>query len=205
MERFPQIFEEQRRLLDRFDDIQMSLGTLECDWRHLKPERALRLQDRDFQMMVRRYASQITEELVEAFAATEVHRPEELADALHYYVDLAIILGVTPIELAGAELGDDAWETAFKIAEQDVRWQDFTLTYYQVESITSLHLATNLLKNRPWRSDTRTTPWDLFLEMLVHAFRCYIRLCVCYKITPDMLYHEYFKKNAINHERASAQ
>lgn len=64
--------------------------------------------------------------------------------------------------------------------------------------------TTNLLKNRPWRTDTRHTDPDEYVEEVADVLHFFIEWCETAGIDADELFVAYFNKHRENHERLNA-
>lgn len=98
------IFAGQRQLMEKYDGIERRNGAIVVE-----PEFFGEVDDRKVQMRLKDLAWRVTEELSEAtntlknkpwkdtFVATDVpHFQEEVADALHFFVEFLITAGFTP-------------------------------------------------------------------------------------------------------------
>lgn len=150
-----------------------------------------------------------TEELSESFEAgieneDVVHQIEELADALHFFVEFCIIAGVTPDELR--PVGDvvkemaDVLEKNIIVNPQDIYW---ATTYH-------LGLIGNTLKNKPWKKTQMKTDLAEFKKHTINAYEALISCFVIVHWNNDVedtevitqeIYNFYFKKNAVNQFR----
>lgn len=101
------IFAGQQSLMETYDPIERRNGAVVVD-----PEFFGELDDRKVQMRIKDLSERVTEELMEAmnclknkpwkdsFVGTDVdHFQEELADTLHFFVELLITAGVGPEDI----------------------------------------------------------------------------------------------------------
>jgi hypothetical protein len=151
-----------------------------------------------------------TEELGESYQASVesedvIHQIEELADALHFFVEFCIIAGVEPSELKSVE--EVVEETVAvlnqvgpRLKPQDVYWG----------TVYHLGLIGNTFKNKPWKKTQMKTDLGEFKKHTVNAYEALIS---CFtkvhwdhdvtdpKIITQEIYDFYFKKNAVNQFR----
>jgi hypothetical protein len=210
------IFIRQHGLMNKFHRIQMANGLQEIPLSFL-PIRDL--NDRASQVMIRRYCWQIVEEMCEVMdellrTTTRLeHLSEECADVMHFFSELAIIVGYTPEKLLGWDWDDVEITTTDVLAEaftesMMIRLERGTklspLNAWR-DAIHSVGMLSNLLKNRPWRTDHRPTNPDEFRERMEIAFRDYLFAVIHSGVTPEALEAAYFGKATINDARAAAQ
>jgi dimeric dUTPase (all-alpha-NTP-PPase superfamily) len=67
--------------------------------------------------------------------------------------------------------------------------------------IEELCEATNELKNRPWRVEDRPTDVEAFREELIDTLHFFLEFLITAGYSPEDLFLDYFKKNAVNMER----
>lgn len=172
------------------------------------------LDGRKTQEEFRLLAWRFTEEVIEAeevwstrqIAARHLYH-EEVADALHYLVELCLATGVMEDELvSGTNAIDpqgDRLEYFFKEAAKNM------LLHIQVSNpwywcLRALGLAMMELRQRPWRKDFRETDrkkWTMGMHL---TFQSFINACLKTNITADELFQAYMRKAAENDRRVEA-
>jgi hypothetical protein len=138
-----------------------------------------------------------TEELAESYEAyiteeNNKHTIEELADALHFFVEFCILAGITPEDLCSIEGLDP--ELGIAGEQQSIISQYWHATY-------ALGLIGNTLKNKPWKKHQMKTDVNKFKELTKMAFIELIDCFYIHKMKPEEIYDFYFRKNAVNQFR----
>ena len=93
-DRLDEIFKEQKALMEKYHDIEKATGLLQTD------QVPVNIHDKHGQARLKDFAWRVTEELGEALEAFEIHSDiedhydEELADALHFLVEMTILAGI---------------------------------------------------------------------------------------------------------------
>lgn len=183
------------------------------------------IDDKHFQEEFRLLAWRCTEEVVEAvdvFYQTdsltwgaEVAREkfnEEVSDALHFFVELCLALGITEGEiLHGREGVEPVYESPlfdfFGVVSQNATWLSGGETIPQgwAYFIHKLGRAMYILRQRPWRTDNRITDRATLVHRMHEAFRVFVRACIISGISDSDLYNAYFAKGKINDQRTAEQ
>lgn len=194
------IFEHQRELFWKYKDLENMTWSGETVNVHTSAG----------QIALKDFLWRVTEELGESFEASvehedTVHQIEELADALHFFVEFCIIAGVTPDELPSI---DECVKTTSKILGSGTFSFDPSDFYWS----TTYHLALigNTLKNKPWKKTQMKTDLSEFKRHTVNAYSALISCFVLVHWNSDVedpeiitqeIYNFYFKKNAVNQFR----
>jgi len=170
----------------------------------------LRLDSRDDQEHFRLLAWRCMEELCEAvecyyeYLDTESYEgkfAEEMADALHFLIELCIATGVTEGELVSG------YEATILNPEVDQLhycfWRIGNATEATIpERIGNvgykLGLAMHQLRQRPWRTDDRPTNRTIFVGRMSATWYTFVTACKRAKIGPADIYNAYFAKSCIN-------
>jgi len=208
VDRLAHIFERQAAYLESLKPIYADNGfpLHASDW-------PLNFQGKHEQEEFRLLAWRYTEELVEAMESFDDGSPrngyhEEMADALHFLVELCLATGitystlVTGIESAKFKSEDDgdSLDFVFKRVKADPiysqRW---------FGSIRSLGLAMMNLRQRPWRRDNRESNRAPFVLMMQATFYGFVNVCTRTGITAQELHNAYFAKAKINDQRTESQ
>lgn len=200
MDRLEHIFERQRSYLASL----RSIYAKNQFYQHLEPY-PWSLNSRIAQEEFRLLAWRFTEELVEATIEADPQKYiTELADALHFLVELGICTGIGPTELYGNETA--TWDSIFADAAKAMYYgQRKGYGDLCALSITHLGEAMCCLKQRPWRTDYRPTDAATFRVRYRIAFLAFITDCVHRGVSADALYDAFFAKAAVNDQRIKDQ
>lgn len=120
-----------------------------------------------------------------------------------YHVDLIAMMKGVNLELYPE--GDDVrdWEL-YKAAHQ-VNEVAFIARKRDLWDITyHLNIARNFLKNKPWKQSQMMSDETRYQEQVVLAFIKMMGFYGLIDITPENLYHIYFKKNRVNRFRIAS-
>ena len=164
------------------------------------------LDGRKTQEEFRLLAWRCTEEVIEAMDSWEREAPantfyrEEVADALHFLIELCLATGISEDELvSGVVLRTivadvDRLDLAFSEPTGTGKhgWYDF---------IRALAFAMMQLRQRPWRTDDREADRKRWVLGMYLAFRTFVDACKRTGITAEDLHSAYFAKAKINDER----
>lgn len=176
------IFAKQTELLEKYKEIEkMPDNILELD--NINTQRG--------QILIKDFAWRVTEELAEAWEAKEIneeHFKEELADALHFLVELTIIAGYNSTFLVNPE--------GALIADKDT--EAWAIVY-------NLGLMCNTLKNKPWKQSQMLTDEPKFKEYLQKAWLALLKLLYWYMGSYNQIYLYYFKKHKVNEFRVRSK
>lgn len=192
--RLKALFEYQVELMDRYRDVEVrneiGLGLL--------PE-TFDLDDRRCQYVLKDYAWRVMEEVGEALAVLPEdgltqHAKEEIADGLHFLVELLHMAGIGPDGIV-IEHGRDRLEYLFKKSLAHGPASPIE------ELIRDLGMAMNCLKNKPWKQTQFPTDVGRFQGLLVQAFTSYVGFAYSWGMTSDSLYDMYVRKRTVNHFR----
>jgi hypothetical protein len=161
------------------------------------------IDDRRCQYVLKDYAWRVVEEIGETLdvwlrEGTNDHVKEEIADGLHFLVELLERAGIGPKDIV-IECGGDRLEFLF-----DEFGQDLSETGI-VAFIAKLGMAMNCLKNKPWKQTQFTTDRDRFKRKLIQAFQRYITWAHACGMTADSLYDMYIRKNRVNRFRIDSK
>lgn len=178
---------------------------------------------REVQEEFRLLAWRTTEEVYEAIQVYRVsfdpdlgwHEPEgeakfreEVADALHFFVELCLAVGIASrgvifyYEGICVPMEQDALDWVFRFvgARPDdpvvMRWNLF---------VERLARAMMLLKQRPWRTDHRPTDDRRLNAAMASAFVSFIAACRRSGINAQALHDAYFNKGKVNDKRTADQ
>lgn len=207
MDRLDQIFARQAEYVTALAPTYVKNGFA----RHACPfpwEVDSRKDQEEFRLLAWRY----TEELVEAQNTWfQPHSPqrmleyrEEMADALHFFVEICLATGIGPDELctgifAVAPECRDRLDFSFKMVGSHYEAPMVSDTWF--EAIRAVALAMMRFKQRPWRIDYRPTDRAGFMMAMHLAWFSFVRACIYSNITAEELYHAYFRKAKTNDQR----
>jgi len=173
---WPEIWKAQKELHEKYKAIEEKnrLG-----WG--LPLDSFDIDDRSWQYYIKDMMWRVTEELQEAKEAAEnsPHMFEELIDALHFLVELNIIVGLDPHNPYDRNL-------------------DYS---YDDDPVYHLGIAANCLKNKPWKNDFKETDEGKFLGHILDANTALLTVLNYYGMDDEDIYILYFKKNQVNQFR----
>lgn len=185
------IFNKQRELAHKYHPIEKSNGFRVGDGL------VVNLHDKFGQHRIKDFSWRVTEELMEALEAwyddDEDHCQEEVADALHFFVELAIICDMSH-ELFMFDTLDPSHQPvdSYDIASGQV--------------VYCLGLACNCLKNKPWKQTQMKTDENKFKSMIMLAFDALMRAAKAAGISSqEHMYDLYFRKNKVNQFRQESK
>jgi hypothetical protein len=139
------------------------------------------------QELCKNFAWRVTEELAECMDAhQEIHAQEECIDALHFLVELLILVELTP--------EDFQWERAFDICEPSHPWG----------VIQELGMAMNCLKQKPWKQTHILTDTNRFMQHIKQAFFAWVGFAKSKGLSAESAFQIYFKKAAVNSFRQNS-
>ena len=198
-DRLEAIFEKQKELMIKYHHIEKGNDLLQTD------QVPVDLHDRMGQARLKDFAWRVTEELAESLEAyidhpeLELHYKEELADALHFLVELAVLSGVTPGDIVhdpdrivGVN-GDKLTHLYEKAEEVDLSFEAAMATV-----VLRLGQAMNLLKNKPWKNTHMLTDVSRYRNYIVGAFVAFAELTRLIGMGPDDMCTFYFRKSVVN-------
>jgi hypothetical protein len=170
------------------------------------------LNGRKSQEEFRLLAWRFTEEIFEAARHYEIDldpegQREELADALHFLIELCLVTGVEPAELltgnplARWQYDKDSLEEFFDQTKKGAEFSplDYPCPFY--ECVRSIGTAMMLLKMRPWRKDYRPTNRAAWVLGMHYVLRSFVLLCCFLNISAADIHAAYFAKGKINDKR----
>lgn len=190
------IFARQAELMEKYHTIEAKNGLLQT------PHVPVFLDDPNGQARLKDFAWRVTEEVAEALDAllkdeSIDHVQEELVDALHFLVEMAIISGIGPSELlfrqeiAEGDCLDALWNsTDWEITNPlSVSYLDF---------IRKLGMTCHTLKNKPWKVTQMLTDRTAYRERFVSSFKAFIGICRSHGMSSQQVFDLYFRKSEVN-------
>ena len=189
------IFNRQKELIEKYHPIEKSNGLLQTE---LLP---LNLHCRFCQARMKDFAWRVTEELGEATSSIVTdgikdHLFEEIADALHFLVELMIITNIYPQDWDTPGLLEVMFEEAKENRNVAVYADEIKLAAYNV--VEELSMAMNCLKQKPWKQTHMETDIPRFTKYLQSTFILFIHMCYIAGMNASMLFAMYFKKSEVN-------
>lgn len=174
LDQLAEIFQHQTHLARKFHPHELMNGYTPPTW-------PVNLQTRHGQDRLRQFAWWITEEFAEFMSAPKEDKPEELADMLHFAVEIQLNCGFTAADTLQHSIPEE-----------------YTQAHQPLDALVELGRAMNLLKKKPWKLEPKDTDPETFkfhltrsLYWLLHAF-------------DNLGYHAYdlyFQKKKINEQR----
>lgn len=184
------IFQRQRELIEKYHDIEARSGI----FNYQDPNVPVGLHTLAGQVRLKDFAWRTMEEVAEALDSHSIeHGQEEIADALHFFVELCILAGYEA-DFFGTlpELYDHANHTVWGISDGS---KSGAVSYF----LYALGNAMNKLKNKPWKQSQMLTDIPLFQTHLKLAMLGYVKVAISFGIsTPGHLYDLYFRKSEVN-------
>lgn len=199
-----EIFERQMILAKKYTDIEKMGNLLETT--------NINIDTKEGQLWIKEFAWRITEELTEAIQPLEenesltddhiLHYFEELADALHFFVEMAIISGYSSEDFY--ELFDNGIEIyGIDMIEKDEigprKLEGIRLNHWKV--VYELGLMCNTLKNKRWKQTQLLTDHEQFSQYIKRAFEKLILCFIRAGCDIENIYNFYFKKSEVNRFR----
>jgi hypothetical protein len=216
----PAIFEHQRTLMQKYDQIETRNGI------HV-PELPGHIDNRCIQYRLKDMFWRFTEELTEAAEELSIHRQdfielknwitawdqrasiqhffEEFVDALHFLTEASIIANLAP------DLIQLNMEQIMRVYLQDgTVFRDFDDRSWSIadviqmsffNTIQTLGLAANCLKNKPWKMTEMSTDITRFRGFLYSTWDQFFITWGRMGGSIDLLYILYAKKNQVNQWR----
>ena len=224
MDRLTRIFARQQELFEKFAPVETGNGFFVP----VPPIYPDRIVDFHNQQALRDYAWRITEEIVEAqHAEGSTHCLEELVDAYHFFVEMFLVLGWSPAdiyyrttEVLGWSPADIYYRTTEALETVSppqnyacmldgliflvrVRAASSGIALCRWSVVSSLALAMNTLKNRPWKKPDAVKPVErrIFERNLMWAHLKYLELVFRFyfpELTAEQFFRAYMDKAATN-------
>lgn len=203
------IFKRQKELMEKYHVIEAASGLLQTY------DVPVDLDDAKGQARIKDFAWRCTEELMEAMDAYQhkIHFEEEIADALHFLIELIILAGLKPRDMIEhlfhpgevipyeGESPPDKLDLLFLSTVGGT----FHLRFMIMEFLISLGMVCHCLKNKPWVQTQRITDKKEFKRRLIKTFLRFIEVCIVAKINAQKLYNLYFRKSEVNIFRQRSQ
>jgi hypothetical protein len=181
------IFQRQKELAKKYNVIEGEQG---LRWVIESP---VDLDDPKGQLQLKDYAWRVVEEVgesLESYFITMdelVHAQEELADGLHFMVELVLA--------AGLDASDIKNIFSLEHFSDSRKYEEFKS--YAANFIMHLGASINCLKLKPWKQTHEKTDKAVFHQRLKIAFLHYIALMLCL-MEPVEVLNLYFSKSEVN-------
>lgn len=180
------IFMKQLELVKKYKEIEKL------------PDWPLNLNLYEHQIIIKDFKQRGMEEIAEAYEAYDAgdieHFKEELIDALHFLVELNILVGK-----------DFNFFTRFKNKKRPKPVPKAALMYRIGLISVSYGLVCNCLKNKPWKQTQMQTDEKKFYTALKRAYLVFQRLFYAIGMDRDDIYNYYFRKHKVNEFRIDSK
>lgn len=181
------IFFKQAELMTKYKDIEQL------------PSAPVSLHTAAGQRVIKDFAWRTVEELTESAEAWEKHEDdpevarshalEELADAVHFFIELCIFAGITP---------DQCAERRAFVTMTGFHPDDGVVTSAYWDFTKQLGIAMNFLRNKAWKQSQVPTDEGRFRAAVVLAFSELMSLWGILGCTYEDIYMYYMRKHAVN-------
>ena len=194
-DRLDLIFMRQHALMDKYIPIEVANNL--CD----TPDCPVDIHDRFGQARLKNFFWRTTEELGEACEARRIHPElrnhvlEELADALHFLVEAHLLAGYMSKDVCKVASGCKLEAMVDNVVLHD------SLDSGCFEVIYHMTLASNCLKNRPWKQNHQLTDCCKFRGYMMRTIPNLIAVFVDQDMTADEIFRMYWKKSEVNQFR----
>lgn len=198
MDRLKDIFDHKRVSSAQFRAVQAKHGLLYA------PEIMLAdPETREGAIEIHKGIHWINLELSEFLGASDGERPEELADVLHFLVELCLLVQLDYTALPGPDRGEDydRLDIVLSASIGDGFVFEDPETNARFTILSALRLA-ELIKNKPWKQTLRTD-LDLieFTNRLLAIWYWYGATVRTAGVTAQELYDNFVAKEKINYNR----
>jgi dimeric dUTPase (all-alpha-NTP-PPase superfamily) len=169
------------------------------------------IDDAQFQNWIKNMFWRVAEELAEAMenpcaysqwrtlwdTDSDVrHFLEEVADALHFLVEVSLMFDVS------ADWLNEMWESVNR--NETVVVDSFVVSRYCWRVILQMGLAANTLKNKPWKNTQMPTDQEKFIGRLFEAWKMFLHLFRILGMSDQEIYVLYSKKHKVNEFRQTS-
>ena len=188
---FDFLLARQKELVEKYKDIEKM------------PSLPMDINTSETQIWIKDFFWRVTEELMEAAEANnqkhEEHYLEELSDALHFYLEIFVLLDHYPVKIEILDI--DKLVKSVKSPYSLVQLKDVVF-----EIIYHMGLAANMLRNKKWKQTQVFVDKDRFFNELYNGFQALIELLVYSGISCKYdLLNLYYKKFQVNQFRQRSQ
>lgn len=193
-DRLDLIFMRQHKLAMKYTPIERDNGLLQTE------DFPVNLHDRHGQARLKDFFWRVTEEVTEAVDArrTHAHLPthaiEELSDTLHFLIEAYLLAEITPNDLAPSTGMDKLAAVCFDVFSEKYE----SLESYGYEVVHQIGLASNCLKQRPWKQNHQLTDVGTFRAHLTGAFRPLMAMFMSCGLGHEEIFRIYWLKSEVN-------
>lgn len=175
------MFDRQAGLMMKYKEIEEKNGTGKA----VLAGKPFNIDTHRGQALVKDMAWRVTEELTEATdsGGDFVHKCEEMIDAVHFYLELMLTVGITRDDFTNLE---ELVDTPYY----------YDINVYNI--IQELGNACNCLKMKPWKQSPVLTDTVRFKQHIVEGFKNMCRVLNRMGLTSYDVYGFYFKKSEVN-------
>ena len=183
-----EVYEKQLNVAKKYKDIERLPG-----W-------PLSIDAKSSQVVFKDFLYRISEELSESYETVvdpatkvfddnglELHAVEELADALHFYLELLIYVGIGPERL-------NNWYKDYEYKEIEID-KAYLMAQFRIG------MTGQQCHNKPWKSDMIRTDIKKFVECLRQLFYALLDVFRSQGANDAMIYDRYCRKNQVNQFR----
>lgn len=191
------IFAKQEEVMPKYHEIEKKNGLCQTD---MMP---FNLHDRHCQARIKDFLWRTTEELAESLEVVMSdnnefgmdHIIEEIIDAIHFHTENCIQCGITADDILMGNTLDYVLNDLVEFHTQNIVSAESLF----LNTIISLGLAGNCLKNKPWKQDHKLTDIEKFKKIMVKAYIDLLTiLSVAYRLDEKDIFDMYFRKNEVN-------
>lgn len=205
---FSHMFEKQLALAIKYSPIETKNGFYHppCGQGVALPA----IDDARFQGFIKDMFWRTTEELCEAFEEVPEwgnlmanwdkdfrvrHFLEEIADSLHFFIEVSMYVGVSPkeVELIWFGAGREQNKDGYKIARDNGNVKLLAFNF-----ILMLGLTANTLKNKPWKNTQMKTDLVEFRKRIIGAWAQFAYFWQFLGLDLPQLFQLYNRKNQVN-------
>lgn len=174
-----EVFEKQLAVMHKYAEIEKM------------PEWPLNVNTREGQKWFKDFLWRTTEEIAESYEAFqdghETHTIEELADALHFFVELLILAGFDAKWARDQMWNNDPTQNVPEAVNQAYLQAHFWLG-----------MVGNTLKNKPWKQTEMLTDEKKFEQMLANSFLALLQVFYAHGANDNVIHSFYTRKNEVN-------
>lgn len=183
----PDLFAKQHALYLKYKELEQL------------PTAPISIHTTNGQRVLKDFAWRTTEELVESFhewerfdetgaAVSRSKAAEELADAMHFFIELLIFAGITPLQCLA------------RCSEMPkAKYLSFDVVYWQ--AVYRVGLAMHQLRNKPWKQTQVPTDEGKFRTLLLDGWEAMLTIWSEIGLDASDLHDYYMRKNGVNHKR----
>lgn len=196
------MFERQHELATKYLPIEEMNGVA------LTTAFPVDLHDRKGQTRLKLFAWYVSEEVAEALDAicekrdvTHTHVHEELADGLHFLIEMGLLSGINPGDFETLTDSDRLDVLVFEACPHHASLVGLAASDF----LHDLGMTCHLLKNKAWKQSHMLTDLAEYRTRYARAFQSYINLCVTCKMDAQSIFELYFRKSEVNKFRIQSQ